>query len=220
MGYLDGFRITLKQMWGERVTNVYPDEKRPKPDRFHGRHVLNRYEDGMEKCIGCELCAGVCPARCIYVRGADNPPDDPVSPGERYGFVYEINYLRCIHCDLCVEACPTEAITESKLFEFSFTDRQDAIYTKAELVVRDDGHPQKLPWEDWREGDAERTSAWVRATAPNGSAAYEGRVGWSGELGFGVRAPEKGQTAESDKAAVPTDVKKKKPARAAESGKH
>ena len=95
----------------------------------------------MEKCIGCELCAGVCPARCIYVRGADNPPDDPVSPGERYGFVYEINYLRCIHCDLCVEACPTEAITESKLFEFSFTNRQDAIYTKAELVVDDDGLP-------------------------------------------------------------------------------
>ena len=95
----------------------------------------------MEKCIGCELCAGVCPARCIYVRGADNPPDDPVSPGERYGFVYEINYLRCIHCDLCVEACPTEAITESKLFEFSFTNRADAIYTKAELLVGDDGSP-------------------------------------------------------------------------------
>jgi len=216
MGYLDGFRITLKQMWGERVTNVYPDEKRPKPDRFHGRHVLNRYEDGMEKCIGCELCAGVCPARCIYVRGADNPPDEPVSPGERYGFVYEINYLRCIHCDLCVEACPTEAITESKLFEFSFTDRQDAIYTKDELVVGDDGHPQKLPWEDWRPGDEQHTSAWVRATAPSGSAAYEGRVGWSGELGFGVRAAEKGQT-EVDEAPAPES---KKPARAAESGKH
>ncbi|MGH9003489.1 MAG: NuoI/complex I 23 kDa subunit family protein, partial [Acidimicrobiia bacterium] len=97
---------------GPRVTIEYPEVKREKPDRFHGRHVLNRYEDGMEKCIGCELCAGVCPAQCIYVRGADNPPDDPVSPGERYGFVYEINYLRCIHCDLCVEACPTEAITE------------------------------------------------------------------------------------------------------------
>ena len=101
-----------------------PQEKAAaSPSRIHGRHVLNRYEDGMEKCIGCELCAGVCPARCIYVRGADNPPDDPVSPGERFGFVYEINYLRCIHCDLCVEACPTEAITESKLFEFSFTNR-------------------------------------------------------------------------------------------------
>jgi NADH-quinone oxidoreductase subunit I len=208
MGYLDGFKVTFKQMFDDRVTNKYPDDKRPKPDRFHGRHVLNRYEDGMEKCIGCELCAGVCPARCIYVRGADNPPDEPVSPGERYGFVYEINYLRCIHCDLCVEACPTEAITESKLFEFSFTDRQDAIYTKAELVVGDDGDPQKLPWEDWRTGDAEHTSAWVRATAPNGSAAYEGRVGWSGELGYGVRAPEKSQ-AEAG-AAQPATTKKKR----------
>ena len=107
----------------------------------------------MEKCIGCELCAGVCPAKCIYVRGADNDPENPTSPGERFGFVYEINYLRCIHCDLCVEACPTEAITESKLFEFSFTNRQDAIYTKAELLVDDDGKPQQLPWEDWREGE-------------------------------------------------------------------
>jgi NADH-quinone oxidoreductase subunit I len=128
--------------------------------------VLNRYEDGMEKCIGCELCAGVCPAKCIYVRGADNDPQNPTSPGERFGFVYEINYLRCIHCDLCVEACPTEAITESKLFEFSFTNRKDAVYTKAELVVGDDGKPQQLPWEDWREGEDLLTSGWMRATAP------------------------------------------------------
>lgn len=206
MGYLEGFLVTAKKMLkgtetGRTVTVPYvKDEgpKREKPERLHGRHVLNRYEDGMEKCIGCELCAGVCPAKCIYVRGADNAPDDPVSPGERYGFVYEINYLRCIHCDLCVEACPTEAITESKLFEFSFTNRADAIYTKAELVVDDAGLPQRLPWEDWSDMDkvAAHSSAWVRATAPSGSAAYEGVVAWSGELGFGVKEPEAHQGAE------------------------
>jgi len=152
----------------------------------------------MEKCIGCELCAGVCPARCIYVRGADNPIDDPVSPGERYGYVYEINYLRCIHCDLCVEACPTQAITESKLFEFSFTNRSDAIYTKDELLVGDDGKPKQLPWEDWRDGDDLNTSAWMRATSPSGDADFEGRVAWSGELGYGVRAPEPAQDPSSD----------------------
>ena len=189
LSFLGGFKLTFQHLSRPRVTTQYPEEKKPKQPRQHGRHVLNRYEDGMEKCIGCELCAGVCPADCIYVRGLDNPPDHPVSPGERYGYVYEINYLRCIHCDMCVEACPTEAITESKLFEFSFTNRSDAIYTKEELLVNDDGTPKKLPWEDWREGDDLMTSGWMRATSPSGNAAYEGEVQWEGELGYGVRAP-------------------------------
>jgi NADH-quinone oxidoreductase subunit I len=82
-------RIGMKSLFGRGiVTTEYPTEMREKPQRFHGRHVLNRYPDGMEKCIGCELCAGACPARCIYVRGADNPPEAPMSPGERFGFVY------------------------------------------------------------------------------------------------------------------------------------
>ena len=101
-------------------------------------------------------------------------PDEPTSPGERFGFVYEINYLRCIHCDLCVEACPTEAITETKLFEFSFTNRQDAIYTKDELLVDDEGKPKQLPWEDWRDGEDELTSGWMRATSPSGDATFRG----------------------------------------------
>src|SRR5215207_9807485 len=229
MGYLEGFGVTLRQhrlFGGKRYTKNYSggraarkeqgkhpdgladvdatdDVKAPKPERAHGRHVLGRYEDGMEKCIGCELCAGVCPADCIYVRGADNDPADPTSPGERYGFVYEINYLRCIHCDLCVEACPTEAITESKLFEFSFTNRRDAIYTKTELVVGDDGRPQQMPWEDWSDLDkvAAQSSAWVRATSPSGSAEYEGIVAWAGELGYGVRPAEGGQPLEAEQAA-------------------
>ena len=195
MGYLDGFAVTFKKLFEERVTPSYPEEKRPKTERMHGRHVLNKYEDGMEKCISCELCAGVCPAKCIYVRGQDNPLDDPVSPGERFGFIYEINYLRCIHCDLCVEACPTQAITETKMFEFSFTSREDAIYTKDELLVDEKGRPQHLPWEDWRPGEDEHTSAWMRATSPSGDARYVGRVGWAGELGYGVREPEMGQKA-------------------------
>ena len=198
MGYFGGFAVTFRKLFEDRVTTPYPKQKRHKPDRLHGRHVLGRYEDGMEKCIGCELCAGVCPANCIHVRGADNPVDHPVSPGERYGFVYEINYLRCIHCDLCVEACPTEAITESKLFEFSFTNRSDAIYTRAELLVdAETGRPQRLPWEDWRDGEDEMTSAWMRATSSSGDATYSGRVAWSGELGYGVRPPEVGQSGDA-----------------------
>lgn len=219
MGYLEGFAVTFKK-WGEGVTTKEyrggtknrqgeiseKDQKAPKPERAHGRHVLNRYEDGMEKCIGCELCAGVCPAKCIYVRGADNDPEDPKSPGERFGFVYEINYLRCIHCDLCVEACPTEAITESKMFEFSFTNRNDAIYTKDELLVGDDGMPQKMPWEDWRPGEDQNTSGWMRATSSSGKASYANKVSWSGELGYGVRPAEEGQEHAGEDAPVAEDA--------------
>ncbi|MFV1990079.1 MAG: NADH-quinone oxidoreductase subunit NuoI [Acidimicrobiales bacterium] len=198
MGYLNGFKVTFRKLFDTRVTDMYPAVKRPKPERFHGRHVLNRYEDGMEKCIGCELCAGVCPAKCIYVRGKDNDPLEPTSPGERFGFVYEINYLRCIHCDMCVEACPTGAITESKMLELSFADRVSAIYTKDELLVDEQGQIRKQPWEYWVDGDEENTSGWMRATSPGGRVAYEGRVHWAGELGHGVRAPEVGQTQVSE----------------------
>jgi NADH-quinone oxidoreductase subunit I len=200
LSFLGGFKLTFQHLTRPRVTTSYPDEKRPKFPRQHGRHVLNRYEDGMEKCIGCELCAGVCPADCIYVRGLDNPPDHPVSPGERYGYVYEINYLRCIHCDMCVEACPTEAITETKLFEFSFTNRNDAIYTKEQFLVDDDGRARRQPWELWLGGEDDHTSAWMRATSSSGSSAYEGRVNWSAEIGFGVRPPERGQSEARTKA--------------------
>ena len=197
-----GFKVTIRQVFEPRVTTQYPKAKQPKPPRLHGRHVLNRYEDGMEKCIGCELCAAVCPADCIYVRGADNPPDAPVSPGERFGFVYEINYLRCIHCDLCVEACPTQAITESKMFEFSFTNRADAIYTKSELVVDDDGKPQQLPWEDWRKGEDQHTSAWMRPRRRPAPPSTKAKCSGPGELGYGVRQAEGGQSGKRDDGAT------------------
>lgn len=196
--FLKGLRVTIGQMRpGRRVTVSYPRQKRVKPPRFHGRHVLNRYPDGMEKCIGCELCAGVCPARCIYVRGADNPPDSPVSPGERFGFVYEINLLRCIFCGLCVEACPTEAITMSHLFEMSVTNRDDAIYTKDDLLVELDGtppHPQAPgPLADLSE--LRQPDGWMQATSPAGRAAYEGVIAWTASAGHGLPPGERGQSA-------------------------
>lgn len=202
-----GFAVTLRVMrktiFGDGLlTTEYPKETRQKPQRFHGRHVLNRHPDGMEKCIGCELCAGACPANCIYVRGADNPVDDPVSPGERYGFVYDINLLRCIFCGLCVEACPTEAITMTHLFEMSTTNRQDAVYTKDELLVNPDGSPNHMftAQQDPLAYLAELTDGdgWMRATAPGGRSDYEGIPGWSPSAGVGLRPPERGQSIEDE----------------------
>ena len=73
---------------------------------------------------------------------------------------------------------------------------------KQELVVDDDGRPRHLPWEDWRPGEDEHTSGWMRATSPSGAVEYEGEVQWSGELGYGVRPPEGGQSGKRDDAAT------------------
>ncbi len=133
-----GFGVTFSSMFKPTVTEQYPFEKVPTKPRFHGRHQLNRYADGLEKCIGCELCAWVCPADAIYVEGSDNadlPDGGHISPGERYGSVYQINYLRCIFCGLCIEACPTRALTMGNDFELAGQTREGLIWEKDDLLA-------------------------------------------------------------------------------------
>ncbi|MDQ3324743.1 MAG: NADH-quinone oxidoreductase subunit NuoI [Actinomycetota bacterium] len=131
-------------------TERYPYEKKPTAPRFHGRHQLNRWPDGLEKCIGCELCAWACPADAIYVEGADNADEGRYSPGERYGRVYQINYLRCILCGLCIEACPTRALTMTNEYELADDNRADLIYEKSDLLapllpgMEQPPHPMRL----------------------------------------------------------------------------
>ena len=131
----NGMRIVIKNTFHRKDTVSYPEVRRQPFPRFKGRHVLDRHPDGLEKCIGCELCAGVCPADAIYVVGAENKPGARFSPGERYAQIYQINYLRCIFCGLCVEACPTEALLMTTEYELAGASREELIYTKDQLIV-------------------------------------------------------------------------------------
>ncbi|CAB5239432.1 unannotated protein [freshwater metagenome] len=132
---LKGFGLTFRTMFKKTLTVEYPEVKAPTAPRFHGRHQLNRHPDGLEKCIGCELCAWACPADAIYVEGASNTEEKRMSPGERYGAVYQINYLRCIFCGLCIEACPTRALTMTNEYELADDSRSKLIFEKEDLLA-------------------------------------------------------------------------------------
>jgi NADH-quinone oxidoreductase subunit I len=130
-----GLVTVLKHVLKRPVTVQYPEQQKPYAPRYHGRHQLNRYSDGLEKCIGCELCAWACPADAIFVQGADNTPEARFSPGERYAIDYQINYLRCIFCGLCIEACPTRALTMTNEDWVTADSREALIFTKEMLLA-------------------------------------------------------------------------------------
>jgi NADH-quinone oxidoreductase subunit I len=144
-----GLRTTLMRVVEGPKTIEYPEEKTPVYPRFRGRHKLHRFEDtGLEKCVGCSLCAAACPAECIRVVAAENTPEEQVSAGERYAAVYEINMTRCIFCGYCEVACPFDAITMGNDYELSDYDRSDLIFTK-EMLLADS--PEHTPLR--REGE-------------------------------------------------------------------
>lgn len=144
-----GLGVTLRHLFQKPVTMQYPEERPNLPPRHRGRHELERHANGLEKCVGCELCALACPAKAIFVEGAENPPDTPISIGERYAKTYIVNMLRCIYCGFCVEACPTEALQLKRVFELADYSRQSMIYTKQMLLAP---APKREPEDSWMPG--------------------------------------------------------------------
>ncbi|MBE3559163.1 MAG: NADH-quinone oxidoreductase subunit NuoI [Ktedonobacteraceae bacterium] len=131
---IKGLATTLKNMGRKPTTVSYPEEERQLPPRFRGRHVLHRYDNGLERCVGCYLCAGACPADAIYIEAEENTDENRVSPGERYARVFDINMLRCIFCGYCQAACPTGAITLEKVYKLASYYPEDMVYHKEQLL--------------------------------------------------------------------------------------
>ncbi|HEY4832878.1 MAG TPA: NADH-quinone oxidoreductase subunit NuoI [Waddliaceae bacterium] len=145
LSMMRGLLIVLKYAFKRPVTIRYPEKKRKLPARSRGRHYLTKWNDGLERCVGCELCAIVCPSQAIYVKAAENKPGDVHSHGEKYSSDFQINMLRCIFCGYCEEACPTGAIVLGNDYELSGPTRLSLIYTKDMLTEKKPGDSGRDP---------------------------------------------------------------------------
>ncbi|MEO5591172.1 MAG: NADH-quinone oxidoreductase subunit NuoI [Chitinophagaceae bacterium] len=133
-----GMAITFKHIFKRKATIKYPEQKRPFSPVFRGLHILNRDEEGRERCTACGLCAVACPAEAITMEGAERKKgEEHLYREEKYAAKYEINMLRCIFCGLCEEACPKDAIYLTETFAPANFQRQTFIYGKQDLLIPD-----------------------------------------------------------------------------------
>lgn len=131
-----GMMITFSHLFKRKPTISYPEQKRVFPDVFRGVQILNRDEEGRERCTACGLCAVACPAEAITMEAAERQPgEEQLYREEKYAAKYEINMLRCIFCGLCEEACPKDAIYLTKTFAPANYGRKGFIYGKNDLLI-------------------------------------------------------------------------------------
>ncbi len=126
---LKGLALTFKHLISPAITRQYPKERREPFPGSRGLHALVRDpETGMEKCVGCGLCAAMCPSQCIHIYTSED--DDHKKIVDRY----EVDILRCVFCALCVEACPYGALVLTEHFEYAGYSRDEFYYTKDRLL--------------------------------------------------------------------------------------
>ncbi|EGV51394.1 NADH-quinone oxidoreductase subunit I [Candidatus Endoriftia persephone str. Guaymas] len=135
---LRGLRLTGRYLFKRKFTVMYPEEKAPVSPRFRGLHAQRRYASGEERCIACKLCEATCPALAITIEAS------PREDGSRRTTRYDIDLFKCIFCGYCQESCPVDAIVETRIYEYHFENREDAVMTKQKLLALGDKYEAQL----------------------------------------------------------------------------
>ncbi len=135
---LKGLRLTGRYMFARKFTVQYPEERAPVSPRFRGLHAQRRYPNGEERCIACKLCEATCPAVAITIEA------EPRADGSRRTTRYDIDLFKCIFCGYCQESCPVDAIVETRVYEYHFENREDAVMTKEKLLAVGDRYEAQI----------------------------------------------------------------------------
>jgi NADH-quinone oxidoreductase subunit I len=135
---LQGMRVTGRYLFARKFTVQYPEERAPVSPRFRGLHALRRYPNGEERCIACKLCEATCPALAITIEA------EPRADGSRRTTRYDIDLFKCIFCGFCEESCPVDSIVETRVYEYAFERRQDAVMTKDKLLALGEQYEAQL----------------------------------------------------------------------------
>ena len=89
----------VESLFKKPMTEKYPFEKHPAPDRLRGELMWNP-----EKCTGCCLCNKDCPSNAIDLITIDK---------KAKRFVMEYHPDRCTYCAQCVQNCRFECLSMS-----------------------------------------------------------------------------------------------------------
>jgi len=114
-------RELIRNAFNKPCTLVYPFEKVEPPEGLRGKH-----EYDSEKCIGCGLCARVCPSFAIELRGPPGPKCEGL----------KIDLGKCLFCQQCEEVCPTNALRLSQDYEL-------AVYAKDQGILIFEREPKQ-----------------------------------------------------------------------------
>ncbi|EHP68803.1 MAG: NADH-quinone oxidoreductase subunit NuoI [Metallosphaera yellowstonensis] len=111
----------------QRITLKYPEESLSLPTGYRG--MIRLYKD---VCIGCTLCAMVCPADAMKMA---------TDQGKKFP---TINYGRCVFCGFCVDICPVDALKETGVHDAAFSSRRELFFSPDKFNQDFDQPPVEL----------------------------------------------------------------------------